>query len=462
MYMVPDSPLRRLRSLRRHRLFPDRTALFDTDSLALPGAGTWLSRLVAAVLAGGVLAFGFAQGSMRIVFALPELLGAASVAFLQAEFALVNFTVFLLASTAALAIQLLRRDLPEDPPWTGPDVTAIVPVYRDAAVLDRSVESLLASEYDDLRVVVVCEPDDEASIDRARTLEARHDRVDCLVNTETPGSKAAAVNYAASVTESEHIAVFDADEVVDPAFVPTAVAGLRDADVVQGRTVPEPDGVVETAAYYESVVLGELTDRLVSLVTGFRLAASHAVVMRRSAFETAGGYDPEMLTEDYDFAFRCYEAGLSVREQFAHPSRVTAARTPRDWWGQRKRWLTGYAQVLHRRLGALEASRRSVFALAICAGSVLGNLLILSMAAKVAVLVAVDAAAWIAAPLAALAVVGIAARWYDARAGHIEGFDLGWALTPAVLVCYSLVGIVATVEYVTTWDGEWYSVDKTG
>jgi len=151
-----------------------------------------------------------------------------------------------------------------------------------------------------------------------------------------------------------------------------------------------------------------------------------------------------------------------VREQFAHPSRVTAARTPRDWWGQRKRWLTGYAQVLHRRLGALEASRRSVFALAICAGSVLGNLLILSMAAKVAVLVAVDAAAWVAAPLAALAVVGIAARWYDARAGHLEGFDLGWALTPAVLVCYSLVGIVATVEYVTTWDGEWYSVDKAG
>ncbi|MFB6087564.1 MAG: glycosyltransferase family 2 protein, partial [Haloarculaceae archaeon] len=237
-------------------------------------AGSWTSRVVAGVVAVGVVVFGFAQGSIYIVLQIPAVLGGASVAFLQAEFALLNFAGFLVLSALALGVQVARRDPPTDRPETGPDVAAIVPVYRDADTVHRSVKSLVSAAYDDLHVYVVCEPDDDASIARARELEGHHDGVTALVN-ENPGSKAGAVNYAADVTDTEYLAVFDADELVHPEFVPAALAELREADVVQGRTIPEPDGFVETAAYYESVILGELTDRLVSVVTGFRLAASH-------------------------------------------------------------------------------------------------------------------------------------------------------------------------------------------
>jgi cellulose synthase/poly-beta-1,6-N-acetylglucosamine synthase-like glycosyltransferase len=40
------------------------------------------------------------------------------------------------------------------------------------------------------------------------------------------------VNYAAEATDSEYLAVFDADERVDPRFLPAAVARLDDCDVV--------------------------------------------------------------------------------------------------------------------------------------------------------------------------------------------------------------------------------------
>ncbi|WP_227134699.1 glycosyltransferase [Halorubellus salinus] len=406
-----------------------------------------------------VIATGYLQGAISMVVTLPAMLGGSSVVLLQAVMGCVTLSGMFGLSDLVLVQQL--RAAADEFPRRGPTVTAVVPVHRDASVLHRSVESLLASRYEDLEVLVVAEADDDASLERARELE-RHDRVDVLVNTRYPGSKAGAVNYAAEVTDSEHLAVFDADERVDPKFVSTAVAKLQNCDVVQGRTIPEPDGVVETLAYYESVVLGDLSQRLLTVLTDFTMAASRTVVMRRDAFETVGGYDPEMLTEDYDFAFACYEADLDVVEQFSYASTIEGAHTVRDWWGQRKRWMTGYTQVLHSLVAdATEPSNyRSVLSPLLCAGSVFGNVLMLSLVSKAAVLVVNGATNWVLLPALTLIGSALALRAYDARAGRLDGLGVGYLLMPAVLPLYSLAGIKAVVEYLLTWDGEWYSVAK--
>lgn len=137
-----------------------------------------------------------------------------------------------------------------------------------------------------------CEPDDDASRRRARTLASAFENVTCLVNIRYPGTKAGAINYAAEVTGTDLLGVFDADESVDPRFVGAAVERLEEADVVQGRTVPRPDWIVESLADYESVLLSYTGRRLLYLRTGFRLAARRAVVVRRAALEATGGYDP--------------------------------------------------------------------------------------------------------------------------------------------------------------------------
>jgi len=406
----------------------------------------------------GVVVTGYLQG--RVAVAVPTPLGPGSVVFLEATVACLSLSATYALSNALLFGQVVSADR-RPGPTVGPAVTAVVPVHRDAAVLHRSVESLLASRYEDLRVLVVAEPGDTASLERARGLAA-HDRVELLVNTASPGSKAGAVNYAASVTDTPYLGVFDADERVDPWFLPAAVAGLADADVVQGRTVPEPTGPVETVAYYESVLLADLSDRLLSALTGFEVAASRTVLMRRSAFEAVGGYDPAMLTEDFAFAFDCYAADLEVTELFAHASTTEAAHTVADWWGQRKRWMTGYAQVFHRLLGDCRApdQYRTLVAPLICGGSVLGNLFVLSLLPKVAVLLTAGAANWLALPLLTLVGTALALRLYDARAGLVESVGLGYLLTPAVLPLFGLAGVKAIVEYLLTWEGEWYSVAK--
>jgi len=457
--------------------------------------------LAFAAVVAAVLTLGYVKGAVVITLPVPPAVASDPVVVPQAVVACLSISGLFCCSALVLFGQLAQSTTDEPLPSEGESVAAVVPVHRDATALHRSVESLLASSYEDLHVYVVAEPGDDASIRRAREY-ATDDRVTVLVNTRYSGSKAGAINYAAEETDEERLAVFDADERVHPQFVASAVAKLDDCDVVQGRTVPEPDGVVETVAYYESVLLGDLSKRLLTTVTEFTMAASRSIVLRRAAFERVGGYDPAMLTEDYDFAFRCYEAGLDVREQLACASTIEGAHTATDWWGQRKRWMTGYAQVLHGLLvdcsrpdggsgpdpdlqsGRVPTTRadggdpvrtgwtdrverrlrnyRTLLSPLICGASVVGNLFLLSLLSKAVVLVQFGALAWLALPAATLASVALALRVHDARVGRLagNGVGVGWLLAPVVLPLYGLVAVKATVEYPLSWDGEWYSVAK--
>jgi hypothetical protein len=429
------------------------------------GPGWWRGPAERASFLGittAVLVLGYLQGVTPITLPVAALSVPVGVPLplSGAVMACATFTGFVGLSGLLLVDTLRGRDREGPLPRSGPSVTAVVPVHRDAAALHRSVESLLESRYEDLQVVVVPEAGDIPSVERARELAA-HPDVTCSVNTHNPGSKAGAIEHAAETTESDLLAVFDADERVNPEFVPAAVAELRDCDAVQGRTVPEPDGAVETMAYYESVLLGYLGHRLLGRLADFRMATSRAVVVDRDAFAAVGGYDDRMLTEDFDFAFRCHEAGLDVREVFDHPSRIEAAHGVTDWWGQRKRWATGYAQVLASRLHRADPTdTRGLFSLAVCAGSVLGNLLLLSLVTKLAALLVVGPAWLLGVPLGTAVGLALAVRLLDYRAGHVDSVGLGWLLAPLVFPLYSLVGIKGTTEYLFTWDGEWFHAAK--
>ncbi|MUV90008.1 glycosyltransferase [Halapricum sp. CBA1109] len=419
-----------------------------------------LSRGVFAAVAVVVLAIGYLQGRYQ---RLALSVGPLDVNTVEAVFSALTLAGFFVVSGTLF---LYDRRVDRDPAATtdGGSVAAIVPVYHDADVLHRSVESLLAGAYDDLTVWIVPEPDDTESRERASELAAEDDRVEVLVNDKHPGSKAGAINYAVSVTDSDHVAVFDADEVVDPQFLSTAVAKLDDADLVQGRTIPEPTGFVESVAYVESILLNFVAQRFLYFLTDFRLAASRAVVMTREGFRRTEGYHTEMLTEDFEFAHRCYKHDLTVVEQLAAPSKIEAAHSLRDWWGQRKRWMTGYAQASHYLLGDIRPLRelRNPISAIIGAGTVGASLFMLSLVPKFVVLAQVGAWWLIAATLSLLFAITLAVQRQDYRGGLVDSVGWSWLVVPFVFPLYSLVAIKGTIDYLVSWEGEWYSVVKTG
>ena len=414
-----------------------------------------------------VVTLGFVQGGITLTLSLLAL-GLGPVSVLNATVACLSFAATLVVSGGVFVTETVREGRRRPLPTEGPTVAAVVPSYGDASALHRSVESLLASEYAAVEVSVVCEPGDEATLATARDLAAGDDRVTVRVNDRNPGSKAAAVNYAVDAVDAPYVGVFDADERVHRRFLSAAVARLTDAadpaEAVQGRTFPRPDGPLESVTYYESVVLGYLTHRLVSYLSGFDMVASNALVIERETYDRLGGYDPAMLTEDFDFAFRCYEAGVTVHSSFAYPSEIEGAHSVGDWWGQRKRWMTGYAQVFHRLLGRLDPldRPRTAVSTAFCAGALAGNFAILSLVSQVAVLARTGAPWVVAVLLGSVWAVTLATRLLDVRAGVVDSVGFGWLVVPLTLPLYSLAAIKGMVEYPISWEGEWFRVEKEG
>jgi hypothetical protein len=124
--------------------------------------------------------------------------------------------------------------------------------------------------------------------------------------------------------------------------------------------------------------------------------------------------------------------------------------------------MTGYVQVLHELVTDCRRPEnyRSLVSPLVCAGSVVGNLFMLSLVSKAAVLVAEGGATWLALPLLTLVGAALVMRSFDAHSGRFDSVGVGWLAMPVILPLYSLVGIKAAVEYLLTWDGEWYSVAK--
>jgi len=421
----------------------------------------WAGRVGFLAVSVLVLAGGYVQGFWSMTLSLNEPPLVVDLQFIEATFAMTTFAGFFLIS-GVLFLWHSYRDRDPEIATDGGHVAALVPVYDDAEVLHRSVESLLASTYENLTVWIVYESDDEASKRRAHELTDEYDRVEALENTKYPGSKAGAINYATEIVDAAFVAVFDADERVNQRFVAAAVATLDDCDVVQGRTIPEPTGVIESIAYYESVLLNFVARRGLYVFTDFRMAASRAVVLRREALVETGGYHTDMLTEDFEFAYRCYKHRLDVVELLAYPSKIEAAHSLVDWWGQRKRWMTGYAQASHYLLGHSRPLReyRNPLSALIALGTVGAGLFLLSVISKFAVLAVDGGFSVLAGGLGGIVAITLAVQIQDYRQGSIDAFGLTWLAIPLLFPLYSLVAIKAIVEYLFTWEGEWYSVSK--
>lgn len=89
-----------------------------------------------------------------------------------------------------------------------------------------------------------------------------------------------------------------------------------------------------------------------------------------------------------------------------------------------------------------------------------GNVFLLSLVPKAAVPLVAGTPRWLCLPVATLAVAALAVRLPDITSGRLDHLGVGYLPLLVVLPAYSLAGIKTVVEYLLTWDGEWYSVAK--
>jgi mycofactocin glycosyltransferase len=202
----------------------------------------------------------------------------------------------------------LSKNQPLDPR----DLTIVVPVKDRADLLERLLRSIRADPATANHPIVVV--DDGSSTPTPVAHGAT------VVRHTTSQGPAAARNTGARAVNSKFVAFVDSDcEIVDPHWLATCVAHFEDPQVavVAPRITSifaETGGALHT---YESVRssldLGPSPAKVAPLHRVAYVPAA-ALVVRKSVFESLGGFDESMhVGEDVDFVWRVNEANHTVR-----------------------------------------------------------------------------------------------------------------------------------------------------
>jgi cellulose synthase/poly-beta-1,6-N-acetylglucosamine synthase-like glycosyltransferase len=184
--------------------------------------------------------------------------------------------------------------------------------------------------------------------------------------------------------------------------------------------------------------------------------------MKRQVFEDLDGYSEDVLTEDYDFTHRCYINGFDI-VNIPLPVENLAAHSLNDWWGQRKRWMTGYFQVFSRLLRETFSSYRgyrTVLSVLISGGSILGGFLMLTIVSKFIILFLLGFELVYGVPVAVIIFMALFFRLYDRKNNFVEETGFSWVFTPLIFPLFSLITIRSFAQFIFDRNQDWYRVEK--
>jgi len=253
-----------------------------------------------------------------------------------------------------------RVELEPLPADAWPTVTVQLPLYNERTVAARVVRAVAAFDYprERLEIQVLDDSSDETrAIVEAEVDELVRRGIDAKVvrRPTRAGFKAGALAHGLTLARGELVAVFDADFVPRADFLRRLVPAFRDERI----------GMVQARWEHENRDQDLFTRAQATLLDGHFVIESTvrfdhglffnfngtAGIWRRTAIESAGGWQHDTLTEDLDLSYRAQLAGW----RFVYAPHVTApAEVPAElgaFQSQQHRWAKGSVQV-GRKLGA--------------------------------------------------------------------------------------------------------------
>lgn len=227
-----------------------------------------------------------------------------------------------------------------------PQASVIVPARDAQQTLARTLRALQAQRLDGgFEVIVV----DDGSSDGTAAVAKRAGEGVSVVS-QPPLGPAAARNFGASRARGELLAFCDADVVPVDGWLSAGVSALRDAELVQGKVLPDP-----------SAELGPF-DRTIWVTHAAGLWETANLFVRRELFARIGGFEQwlrprsgKALAEDVWFGYRALRAGASTG--FCGEALAHHAVFERDWREYVcERWRLQYFPAMAARMPELRRS----------------------------------------------------------------------------------------------------------
>jgi GT2 family glycosyltransferase len=207
-------------------------------------------------------------------------------------------------------------------------VSCIIPTHLRARFLVESLASVARQTAPPAEIIVVSDVDDSATAEVCERFAAESEIPLILdVNTDGPGGASSSRNRGARLSSGEALAFLDDDDTWEPTF-------LEKSTNVLAR-----DAAAGVAVAWISMFTGDKVKLGPAITPGLRAHDVVAInpgvtgtnmVMRRSAFESIGGFDDALrMKNDTDFFYRYLKSGgryAVVEERLANQRKHDAGQ----------------------------------------------------------------------------------------------------------------------------------------
>jgi cellulose synthase/poly-beta-1,6-N-acetylglucosamine synthase-like glycosyltransferase len=247
-----------------------------------------------------------------------------------------------------------------------PRVTVQLPVYNELYVVERLIEAACNIRYPlELLQIQVLDDSTDGTDQVAAAAVARYQErgfnIQHIHRMNRQGFKAGALENGLKSASGEFIAIFDADFIPPPNFLEDVVDYFSDGQVgmVQARW-----GHINRDYSFLTQMESVLLDGHFVIEHGGRHSSGRffnfngtAGIWRRTAIETAGGWQHDTLTEDTDLSYRAQMGGW----KFLYlPHIVCPAELPvemNSFKSQQARWAKGLIQTAIKLLPRILSSK---------------------------------------------------------------------------------------------------------
>ena len=235
-----------------------------------------------------------------------------------------------------------------------PALTVLVAAYNEETVIARTLDSLLASDYPRLSVVVV----DDGSLDRTAEVVEQRFGGDPRVRLirQSNGGKAHALNTALAQVDTPVVLCVDADTLLDPQAIQRLARHFDDPTVgaVAGNVKVGNCGNLFTIWQSIEYTASQNLDRQAyEALNAVPVVPGAIGAWRSQAVRDIGGYSSDTLAEDMDLTMRMRLAGYRVVNEPTARAYTEAPDSLSTLFRQRFRWAYGNLQCLWKHRGAL-------------------------------------------------------------------------------------------------------------
>lgn len=290
-------------------------------------------------------------GLLGLVIAFPALL-TTLVPLLLAPLLIGGAMTALISALASVPRTASPAPLPDD---KLPSYTILVPLYREAEMIDALLENMGRLHYprDRLEILLLIEADDDATRNALRNRqESLPGSVLILeVPPGEPRTKPRALNAGLPFATGDLLVVYDAEDAPEPNQLRLAAAAFAEAHplvtCLQAR--------LAVANAYDSVLSFRFAVDYAALFDTVKAGAARlgwpvplggtSNHFRTAALRRVGAWDAWNLTEDADLGIRLARLGHRIQDLPSTTWEELPA-TFRPWLNQRTRWLKGWMQTL--------------------------------------------------------------------------------------------------------------------